>query len=94
MYTAMTDGVGKAWVADLLPHDKMGSGLGLYQGITGGASLLAGVWAGLAWQGTGRFPLILSGSVVAVLAVVLAIGGKRIDAAAKPAAKDAATAKT
>jgi MFS family permease len=93
MYTALTDGVGKAWIADLLPSERMGSGLGFYQGITGGASLIAGIWAGLAWHGTGRLPLIFSGSVVAVLAVVLMVGGKRLDGAAK-AGERPATART
>jgi MFS family permease len=78
-YTALTDGVGKAWVADLLPRARAGTGLGLYQGITGGCALIAGVWAGLAWNGTGRTPLIVSGLVVGVLAVALALAGKALD---------------
>jgi MFS family permease len=79
-YTALTDGVGKAWVADLLPPARIGTGLGLYQGLAGGAAVVAGVWAGLAWHGTGRLPLCLSGAVVAVLALVLAAGGGRLEA--------------
>jgi MFS family permease len=71
-YTALTDGVGKAWVTDLLPSDRVGWGLGLYQGLTGGAAVIAGVWAGLAWHGTGRFPLVFSGVVAAGVAVVIA----------------------
>jgi MFS family permease len=74
-YTAFTDGVGKAWVADLLPRDALGRGLGLYQGITGAAALVASVWAGLAWGGTGRLPLLLSGGAGAVLAVALLAAG-------------------
>jgi MFS family permease len=74
-YTALTDGVGKAWVADLVPRDRVGTGLGIFYGVSGGASLLAGVWAGLAWGAAGRLPLVVSGSVTAVLAVVLAVGG-------------------
>jgi MFS family permease len=78
-YTALTDGVGKAWVADLLPGERMGSGLGLYQGLGGGAALLAGVWAGLAWGSDGRFPLLVSGVVVAGLAAALFLGGARLE---------------
>jgi MFS family permease len=78
-FTAMTDGVGKAWVTDLLPPERRGSGLGLYQGVVGAGSLVAGVWAGLAWHGNGRIPLVVSGTVVAVLAVVLFAGGKRLE---------------
>ncbi len=78
-FTALTDGVGKAWITDLLPPDRHGSGLGLYQGVVGAGSLVAGVWAGLAWHGNGRIPLVISGAVVAVLAVVLLVGGKRLE---------------
>lgn len=78
-YTALTDGVGKAWVADLLPRGREGSGLGLYQGVIGGASLVAGIWAGLAWHGNGRIPLVISGVVVAVLSIVLFTAGRRLE---------------
>jgi MFS family permease len=85
-YTALTDGVGKAWVADLLPERSVGSGLGLYQGIAGGAVLAAGVWAGLAWGEAGRLPLVVSGAVVAFLALLLALAGGSLEAAGAPAA--------
>ena len=29
-FTALTDGVGKAWITDLLPAERHGSGLGLH----------------------------------------------------------------
>jgi MFS family permease len=78
-YTALTDGVGKAWVSDLLPRARAGTGLGLYQGLTGACALVAGVWAGLAWNGTGEAPLVVSGTVVAALAVGLVAGGRRLE---------------
>lgn len=77
-YTALTDGVGKAWVADLLPRDLLGTGLGYFQGITGGCALVAGIWAGLAWGGDGQAPMIISGCIAAVLAAALALGGRRL----------------
>jgi MFS family permease len=76
-YTALTDGVGKAWVADLLPRDLLGTGLGYFQAVTGGCALIAGIWAGLAWGGDGRTPMLISGCVAAVLAVALAFAGPR-----------------
>ncbi len=78
-FTALTDGVGKAWITDLLPPERHGSGLGLYQGVIGAGSLVAGVWAGLAWHGNGRIPLLISGTVVAALAILLLVGGKRLE---------------
>lgn len=72
-YTALTDGVGKAWISDLLPAGTLGTGLGLYQGIVGACSLVAGIWAGLAWGADGRVPLLISGAIVALLAPLLAV---------------------
>lgn len=86
-YTALTDGVGKAWVADLLPEERVGSGLGLYEGLAGGAALVAGVWAGLAWGPAGRLPLLVSGVVVGGLAAVLFLGGTRLERG-RPAQSD------
>ncbi|WP_198153062.1 MFS transporter [Pseudofrankia sp. DC12] len=68
-FTACTDGVGKAWVSLLVDPDQQGRAQGTFQGLTGGAVLVAGIWAGLAWGGSGRVPLLVSGAVAAVLAV-------------------------
>jgi MFS family permease len=72
-YTALTDGVAKAWIADLLPAPVMGTGLGLFQGITGGCALVAGIWAGFAWGHDGSTPLVIAGAVAAVVAVAVAL---------------------
>ena len=76
-FAAATDGVGKAWIADLAPTDRTSGAQGLYQAVAGGAVLVAGTWAGLAWNGTGTLPLILSGTTAAALAVLMvAVGGR------------------
>ena len=72
-YTALTDGVAKAWVSDLLPERVMGTGLGYFQGITGGCALIAGIWAGLAWGQDGSTPLVVSGAIAGCVAIGLAI---------------------
>lgn len=77
-YTALTDGVGKAWIVDLLPPEATGTGLGLFQGITGGCTLLASIWAGLVWGHAGRLPLQLSGAVVLGLALAFLTAGGRL----------------
>lgn len=76
-FAACTDGVGKAWVADLAPPDRHSGAQGLYQAVTGGGILVAGVWAGLAWGGTGRLPLLLSGVAAAVMALTMVVAGRR-----------------
>jgi len=70
-FAACTDGVGKAWISTLVPDHQQGSAQGLYQGATGAAVLLAGVWAGLAWGSDGHLPLLVSGAVALALAGVL-----------------------
>lgn len=77
-FTAATDGVGKAWVADLAPPERQAGAQGLYQGLTGGAVLAAGIWAGLAWHNTGQLPLLISGAVGLALAAALAATGHRL----------------
>jgi MFS family permease len=76
-FAAATDGVGKAWIADLAPADRTSGAQGLYQAVTGGAVLVAGTWAGLAWNATGTVPLLISGTAAAALAAVMvAVGGR------------------
>jgi MFS family permease len=77
-FTAATDGVGKAWVADLAPPERQAGAQGLYQGLTGGAVLVAGIWAGLAWHDAGQLPLLISGVIGLALAAALAATGHRL----------------
>ncbi|MCZ7627915.1 MAG: hypothetical protein M5U19_01920 [Microthrixaceae bacterium] len=74
-YAALTDGISRAWVADLAPRSEVGTALGVHGGITGIGAFAASLWAGLAWGHDGRGPLVIAGAVVAVLAVVLLTGG-------------------
>ena len=60
-FTALTDGVGKAWISGRLPAAVQGSGQGVFQGLSGLGVLAAGVWAGLAWGADGTVPLLISG---------------------------------
>jgi len=70
-YTGLTDGVGKAWISGLLPPSSQGTGQGIFQGVLGAGVLVAGVWAGLCWGGDGQLPLVLAGSVAAVVGLAL-----------------------
>ncbi|MCX4092486.1 MFS transporter [Nocardia sp. alder85J] len=80
-FAAATDGVGKAWIADLAPAARQSTAQGIYQGLTGAAVLVAGLWAGLFWQTDGRMPLLISGGVALALAAVLALTGSRLSPA-------------
>jgi MFS family permease len=76
-YTGLTDGVGKAWVSGLLPDTSQGTGQGIFQGVLGGGVLVAGVWAGLSWNGDGHLPLMISGVVAGVIGVTLLVAPRR-----------------
>ena len=70
LFTACTDGVGKAWVSELAgsagrPPPRCVPGR---QRL---AILIAGIWAGLFWGSDGSFPLLVSGVVGACFAAVL-----------------------
>jgi MFS family permease len=71
LFTGCTDGVGKAWISSLAGHEIQSSAQGVFQGATGFAVMAAGVWAGLAWGADGAAPLVVSGAVGGVFAVVL-----------------------
>jgi MFS family permease len=79
-YTALTDGVSRAWIADLVPPDQVGTALGAYGGIAGAGAFIASLWAGLAWGSRGQAPLLIAGVAVLVLAVVMLVRGRRLDA--------------
>jgi len=78
-YTALTDGVSRAWIADLAPPEDVGTALGTYGGIAGVGALIASLWAGLAWGSRGQTPLLIAGVIVLLLAVVLLASGRRLD---------------
>lgn len=76
-FAALTDGVGKAWVASLAPDGHHGAAQGLYQSVSGAGVLVAGIWAGFSWGGDGRLPLLVSGSVGLLVALVVLATGRR-----------------
>ena len=73
LFTACTDGVGKAWISGLVPAELQSSAQGIFQGATGFAVLSAGLWAGLLWGAEGQLPLLISGIAGAVFAAILLI---------------------
>lgn len=71
LFAACTDGVGKAWISSMVGADRQATAQGLFQGASGLAILVAGVWAGLLWGADGRLPLLVSGVVGACFAALL-----------------------
>lgn len=77
IYYAATDGVAKAFIADLVPDELRGTAYGLYNATIGLMALPASVVAGLLWQGAfgwdgfGPAAPFLFGAGLALLAGVL-----------------------
>jgi MFS family permease len=72
VYTAATDGVARAWIADRAPGRPAGSLYGIFAAGTGGALLLASVLAGLLWSRVGHgAPFWVGAATAAVAAVAL-----------------------
>ena len=59
--------------------DERGTALGVHAAISGVGLLVAGVWAGLAWHGTGHVPFVISGVITAALAVILLANRRMFD---------------
>ena len=70
VYMALTDGVGKALIADFAPKDARGTALGLYYGLTGITTFLASLLAGVIWQWYGSKWALLAGTFFAILALI------------------------
>lgn len=71
IFPALTDGVSRAWIADLAPIASRTWVLGVHGATTGLAVLSAGIWTGLAWGDFGATPLTISGIVAGAIALWL-----------------------
>ena len=73
VFTAMTAGVERAFIAEIAPRDLKGTMLGLHSTLAGIALLPASVIAGLLWDKIGAFaPFIYGGVMSLVSALILA----------------------
>jgi MFS family permease len=71
IYYGLTEGVEKAFVADLVAPHERGAAYGLYNGAMGIAILPASIIAGVLWQSYGPAAPFLFGAGIAVVSVVL-----------------------
>jgi MFS-type transporter involved in bile tolerance (Atg22 family) len=85
LYYALTEGIAKAFIADLVPKEKRGTAYGLYNGAIGLMAFPASFIAGLLWSGAGSFagfgpaaPFIFGAALAMVSAVLFSfIDNKR-----------------
>ena len=69
VYMALTDGVGKALIADYAPRETRGAAMGLFYALTGVTTLGASLLAGAVWDRFGSTPALLIGAGCAILAM-------------------------
>jgi len=78
LFPALTDGVGKAWIAGLSEASHRGRAQGVYQASMNFAVLGAGIWGGAIWsKGDIQWPLIIAAVGAIIGAIVLATGHLR-----------------
>jgi len=74
IFPALTDGVGKAWIAKISSADIRGYAQGVYQASMSFAILAAGIWGGLMWsKGAMQIPLIIAAVGAAIGGLTLAV---------------------
>jgi MFS family permease len=71
VYSALTDGVQKALVSDLIDKNKRGTGLGIYNCLVGMTLLPASVIAGLLYDHINNRAPFYFGAILAVIAALL-----------------------
>ena len=81
LFGALTDGVGKAWIAGLSEDEHRGRAQGVYQASMNFAVMAAGIWGGALWMsGDKQWPLVIaaSGAFLGALFFVVRIFNHRI----------------
>ncbi len=71
IYYGLTEGVEKAFVADLVAPAERGAAFGIFNGAVGIAVLPASIIAGILWQQVGPSAPFIFGSAVALISVLL-----------------------
>jgi len=74
LFPALTDGVGKAWIAGMSEANHRGRAQGVYQASMNFAVLGAGIWGGALWsKGPTQWPLVVAAGGALIGALVLAL---------------------
>ncbi len=71
LYMALTEGVGKAYISNLVPPEKTGTAFGVYHTIIGITTFFASLFAGLLWTYIGVSAPFIFGSIMAVISAFL-----------------------
>jgi MFS family permease len=70
IFPALTDGVGKAWIATLSQSEHRGRAQGVYQASMNFAVLGAGIWGGAFWSKGETQPVLVVAALGAIAGAV------------------------
>jgi MFS family permease len=81
LYAALTEGISKAWVSDLVPNERRGLAIGLLTALTSLGAVLASGWTGIVWSaaGSATVPLVIAAGMGGVVGVGLMMMRERGD---------------
>jgi MFS family permease len=80
IYMALTEGVGKAYISNLVPEEKSGTAFGIYQTTIGLCTFFASLVAGLLWSYIGVSAPFIYGSLMAIISAFLfVVLGKKLE---------------
>jgi MFS family permease len=69
IYAAMTEGISKAWISDLVPNERRGLAIGLQTTLASLGALAASSWTGATWSAAGAtLPLLIAAGTAVVVA--------------------------
>jgi MFS family permease len=71
LYYAFTEGIQKAYIADIVPEGQRGTAMGTYNAMIGIAALPASILAGFLWQTFGPAAAFSTSSGIAILSALL-----------------------
>jgi predicted MFS family arabinose efflux permease len=71
MYSALTDGIQKAYISDVIEENKKGTGMGIYNAVLGITLLPASLIAGLLYDKVNSSVPFYFGACTAVISAVL-----------------------
>ena len=71
LYFGLTEGVEKAWIADLAHSSERGTAFGYYNAVLGVGSLIASLLFGFIWTRVSPHAAFLTGSAIALVATAL-----------------------
>lgn len=72
IYAAATEGISKAWLADIVPNEFLGSAIGLLTMLSSFAVMFGSFFAGILWDKFGaQIPFLISASISLIIALLL-----------------------